>query len=66
MPVINGLDVIETLFQNIEEQSKRNIIIISGLTFFRSQLSNPTKIKWIFSKPIDYDSIIKEILEIKE
>ena len=66
MPKMSGLDVIEELSKNTNFDSKNNIIVISGYTLFRSQLTNPKKIKWIFSKPIDYDRLIYEIREIKK
>ena len=66
MPKMSGIDVIEELSKDTNFDSKNNIIIVSGSTIFRSQLTNPQKIKWIFSKPIDYDRLIYEIREIKK
>ncbi|MDO5556156.1 MAG: response regulator [Clostridia bacterium] len=66
MPFKNGLDVIQELSLDEEEQNKRNIIVISGSMVFRSQISNPSRIKWIFSKPVDYDRIVEEIISIDE
>lgn len=66
MPKMSGIDVIEELSKDVNFDSKNNILIVSGSTVFRSQLTNPQKIKWIFSKPIDYDRLIYEIREIKK
>ena len=65
MPKMSGLEVIEELSNDTNFDSKNNIIVVSGSTIFRSQLTNTQKIKWIFSKPIDYDRLIEEIREIK-
>lgn len=54
MPKINGLDVIEQLSNDTNFDSRKNIIVVSGSTLFRSQICNPKKIKWIFTKPFDY------------
>ena len=48
MPKMSGIDVIEELSKDTNFDSKNNIIIVSGSTIFRSQLTNPQKIKWIF------------------
>lgn len=66
MPKMSGIDVIEELSKDTNFDSKINILIVSGSTLFRSQLTNAQKIKWIFSKPIDYDRLIYEIKEIKK
>ncbi len=57
---------INLLSNDTNFDSKSNIIVISGDTLFRSQLTNPKKIKWIFSKPIDYDKLIDKTREIKD
>lgn len=64
MPILSGLKVLEFI-SKIVEDSRKNIIVISGSTFFRSQISNVQKIKWIFTKPYDYSKIISQIKEIK-
>lgn len=64
MPKMSGLDVINQLSNDTNFDSKKNIIVVSGSMPFRSQISNPQKIKWIFPKPIDYDRLIEEIREI--
>ena len=66
MPKMSGIDVIEELSKDTNFDSKNNIIVVSGSTLFRSQLTNPEKIKWIFSKPINYDRLIYEIRDIKK
>ena len=66
MPKMSGLDVINQLSNDTNFDSKKNIIVASGSMPFRSQITNPKKIKWIFSKPIDYDRLIEEIREIKK
>ena len=65
MPVMSGIEVINELSNDTNFDSKKNIIVVSGSMPFRSQISNPNKIKWIFSKPLDYDRLIEEIREIK-
>lgn len=65
MPIMSGIDVINALSNSTNFDSKRNIIVVSGSMPFRSQITNPNKIKWIFSKPIDYQRLITEIREIK-
>ena len=64
MPKMNGLEVIEKLSENSIFDSKTNIIVLSGSALFRSQISNPQKIKWIFTKPFINEDLIKEIREI--
>lgn len=66
LPKMSGIDVIEELSKSYNFDSKNNIIIVSGDTLFRSQLSNTQKIRWILPKPIDYDKLIYEIREIKK
>ena len=65
MPVKSGIEVINELSNDTNFDSKKNIIVVSGSMPFRSQISNPRKIKWIFSKPLDYERLIEEIREIK-
>ena len=64
MPKMNGLEVIEKLSEDSIFDSKTNIIVLSGSALFRSQISNPQKIKWIFTKPFINEDLIKEIREI--
>lgn len=66
MPKMSGIDIIDELSKDYNFDSKNNIIIVSGDTLFRSQLTNTQKIKWIFPKPINYDKLIYEIREIKK
>ena len=66
MPVMSGIEVINELSNDVNFDSKKNIIVVSGSMPFRSQISNPNKIKWIFSKPIDFNRLIEEIREIKK
>lgn len=65
MPVMSGIEVINELSNDTNFDSKKNIIVVSGSMPFRSQINNPRKIRWIFSKPLDYDHLIEEIREIK-
>lgn len=64
MPKISGLDVINELSNDTNFDSKKNIIVVSGSMPFRSQINNPKKIRWIFTKPINYALLIEEIREI--
>lgn len=66
MPRMNGLEVIEKLSEESIFDSKTNIIVLSGSALFRSQISNPQKIKWIFTKPFNNENLINEIREIKQ
>lgn len=66
MPKMTGIEVIEKLSEDSIYDSKINIIVISGSAIFRSQISNPQKIKWIFTKPFTNKDLINEIREIKK
>ena len=66
MPKMTGLEVIEKLSENSIFDSKTNIIVMSGSALFRSQINNPQKIKWIFTKPFNYDDLFNKIREIKK
>lgn len=66
MPKMTGLEVIEKLSENSIFDSKTNIIVMSGSAHFRSQINNPKKIKWIFTKPYSNEELFNEIREIKK
>lgn len=60
MPKLNGLELLNAL----PYDDQRNVIIISGSAFFRSQLSNVDKVKAIFQKPYDFYKLTNCIKEI--
>lgn len=62
MPEKNGLQIINELTQK-EEKPKKNIIVMSGDMKYRASLTNAEKIRWIFSKPLDYTKLIEVIHE---
>lgn len=60
MPDLNGFELLEKLSDN-----KRNVIIISGSTDLKSKITDARKIEWIFSKPYDYNKLLKAIRNIE-
>lgn len=57
MPGKNGLEIINDLTRK-EEKPKKNIIVMSGEMDYRASLTNVEKVKWVMSKPFDYDKLI--------
>lgn len=62
MPGINGLTLLEKISTY---DTKRNVIILSGSTIYRAQISDISKVEMIYSKPFDISKIINSIREIK-
>lgn len=60
MPGKSGLQIINELTEK-ETKPKKNIIVMSGDTKYRASLTNVEKVKWVFSKPLDYDKLIDVI-----
>lgn len=65
MPQKTGLDIIRDLTIK-EKNPKQNIIVISGDTNFRTNLTNVEKVKWIFSKPFETEKLIEVIKDTIE
>ncbi|MBO5348422.1 MAG: response regulator [Clostridia bacterium] len=62
MPGINGITLLEKISTY---DTKRNVIILSGSTIYRAQISNISKVEMIYSKPFDISKLINSIREIK-
>lgn len=62
MPEKNGLQIINELTEK-EVKPKKNIIVMSGDMKYRASLTNVEKVKWVFSKPLDYSKLIDVIHE---
>lgn len=62
IPEKDGLQIIEDLAQK-EVKPKKNIIVMSGDMKYRASLTNVEKVKWVISKPFDYDELIGIIRE---
>ena len=62
IPEKDGLQIIEDLTQK-EVKPKKNIIVMSGDMKYRASLTNVEKVKWVISKPFDYDELIGIIRE---
>lgn len=64
MPLMTGIDVIEKI-QNMEKKPK--VIVVSGATssFVQSKVAS-LKVYQIFKKPIEYDRLANEIIEISK
>lgn len=65
MPEKNGLEIIKDLTEK-EDKPKKNIIVISGEMNYRASLTNVEKVKWVFSKPFNYDKLISVIKEFSK
>ena len=67
MPVMNGLEVIDYLTNIPSVSNKKDIIVMSGSDFFRSELSNPQKVKYILKRNNEnYNFLFELIREIKQ
>ena len=65
MPEKNGLEIIKDLTEK-EDKPKKNIIVISGEMNYRASLTNVEKVKWVFPKPFNYDTLISVIKEFSK
>jgi len=60
MPNMNGLDVIKKIAEE-ELDKKPEFIMISGDTL--NSRYRELNVKWIFNKPVDYDNILRFVVE---
>ena len=61
---INGIEIIDTLCQDIKEKNKCNIIVITGNLEMRYNLLNTAKVYKIVPKPIKIEDMLETIKEI--
>lgn len=66
MPIMNGLEVIDYLTNLQSVSDRKDIIVLSGSEFFRSELSNPQKVKYILKRNTDNSLLFELIREIKD
>lgn len=66
MPIMNGLEVIDYLTNLQSVSDRKDIIVLSGSDFFRSELSNPQKVKYILKRNTDNSLLFELIREIKD
>lgn len=64
MPIISGIDVINTLHRFSEERSKCNIIVVSGSYEKLNQLYNTAQVFRVIPKPANFDYILETIKEV--
>lgn len=62
MPGINGLTLLEKISTY---DTKRNVIILSGSTIYRAQISDISKVEMISPKPFDISKVINSVRQIK-
>lgn len=60
MPEKNGLEIIKDLTRK-EIKPKKNIIVMSGDTEYRANLTNVEKVRWVMAKPFEYENLIDVI-----
>lgn len=61
IPILSGIDFLNSIDN---EDTKSNIIIISGSNEYKNLLTNVSKIRYIFHKPFDFDYNSNKLLEI--
>ncbi len=67
MPIMNGLEVINYLSNLPSVSDSKDIIVLSGYDYFRSEISNTQKVKYVLKRNTDNNNLLFELIrEIKQ